>query len=414
MDVELISIGDEIITGHTVDTNTPYIARRLAEIGLSVVYRTAVGDDLTRMEEVILQALKRTDVVIATGGLGPTDDDITKKGIVKVFKRNLVFHEDVLDDLKQRFAARGIEMPAINQNQALLPQGAVYLPNRIGSAVGIVIVEGGKVFASLPGVPREMEVITDEELIPYLQTHLVKQGHLKIHKLRTTGIFESALAEKIAPYIKLPENVRLAYLPSFSGVDLRVIASGGTREMADEAGDKIVAQLRQLTGKYIYGEGEDTLESVVGKLLTERSETVSTAESCTAGLLAGKITDIPGSSKYFLQGEVTYSNRSKIDFLGVPAETIEKFGAVSGEVAEAMAAGILQKAGTDYGIAITGIAGPDGGTDEKPIGTVFIAVASKKGVASKKFMMSRDRQSNRGRSVYAALEMLRRTILEIE
>lgn len=414
MDVELISIGDEIITGHTVDTNTPYIARRLAEIGLSVVYRTAVGDDLTRMEEVILQALKRTDVVIATGGLGPTDDDITKKGIVKVFKRNLVFHEDVLDDLKKRFAARGIEMPAINQNQALLPQGAVYLPNRIGSAVGIVIVEGGKVFASLPGVPREMEVITDEELIPYLQTHLVKQGHLKIHKLRTTGIFESALAEKIAPYIKLPENVRLAYLPSFSGVDLRVIASGGTREMADEAGDKIVTQLRQLTGKYIYGEGEDTLESVVGKLLMERGETVSTAESCTAGLLAGKITDIPGSSKYFLQGEVTYSNRSKIDFLGVPAETIEKFGAVSGEVAEAMAAGILQKAGTDYGVAITGIAGPDGGTDEKPIGTVFIAVASKKGVASKKFMMSRDRQSNRGRSVYAALEMLRRTILEIE
>ncbi|MEW5924504.1 MAG: competence/damage-inducible protein A, partial [Candidatus Zixiibacteriota bacterium] len=406
MDAELISIGDEIITGHTIDTNTPYIARRLAEIGLSVVYRSAVGDDLPRMEEVILQALKRVDVVIATGGLGPTDDDITKKAIVKVFKRNLVFHEDVLDDLKRRFAARGLEMPAINQNQALLPQGAVYLPNRVGSAVGIVIVEGGKIFASLPGVPQEMEVITDEELVPYLQAHLVKQGHLKIHKLRTTGIFESALAEKIAPNIKLPENVRLAYLPSYSGVDLRVIASGGTREMADEAGDKMVAQLRQLAGKYIYGEGEDTLEGVVGKLLTERGETVATAESCTAGMLSGKITEVPGSSKYFMQGVVTYSNQSKIDLLGVPAKTIEKFGAVSSETAEAMASGILSKAGTDYGVAITGIAGPDGGTEEKPVGTVLIAVASKKGVVSKKFLMAPYRQAVRGRSVYAALEML--------
>ncbi|HDL02867.1 MAG TPA: competence/damage-inducible protein A [candidate division Zixibacteria bacterium] len=414
MDVELISIGDEIITGHTIDTNTPYIARRLAEIGLNVAYRTAVGDDLLRMEEIIHQALKRADVIIATGGLGPTDDDITKKAIVKVFKRNLVFHEDVLEDLKKRFAARGIEMPSINQNQALLPQGAVYLPNRIGSAVGIVIAEEGKIFASLPGVPREMEIITDEELIPYLQAHLVMPGHIKIHKLKTTGIFESALAEKIAPFIKLPEHVRLAYLPSFSGVDLRIIAPGGTKEAAEKSAGNAIKQLRELAGKYIYGENEDTLEGVVGKLLTERNQTVATAESCTAGLLAGKITNIPGSSNYFCQGVVTYSNQSKIDLLGVPKDIIEKHGAVSAETAEAMAAGIKEKANADYGVAVTGIAGPDGGTDEKPVGTVFIAVASSNGVVSAKHSFSKDRKSNRGRSVYAALEMLRRAILEIK
>jgi len=413
MDVELISIGDEIITGHTVDTNTPYIARRMAEIGLNVVYRSAVGDDLQRMEEVILQALKRVDIVIATGGLGPTDDDITKKAIVKVFKRNLVFHEDVLEDLKKRFAARGIEMPSINQNQALLPQGGIYLPNRVGSAVGIVIVEEGKVFVSLPGVPREMQVITDEELIPYLQANLVKHGHLKINKLRTTGIFESALAETITPGLKVPENVKVAYLPSYSGVDLRVIASGGNQEAAEKAADKVTEQLRGLIGKYIYGEDDDTLEEVIGRLLTERGETVATAESCTAGLLAGKITDVPGASNYFKKGVISYSNESKIDDLGVPSGIIEKHGAVSSETAEAMASGIRDKASVDYAIAITGVAGPDGGTEEKPVGTVFIAVASAGGVVSRKFLMSNDRQANRGRSVYAAMEMLRRAILEI-
>jgi len=414
MDVELISIGDEIITGHTIDTNTPYIAKRMAEIGLNVVYRSAVGDDLPRMEEVILQALKRVDVVIATGGLGPTDDDITKRAIVKVFKRNLVFHEEVLEDLKKRFAARGVEMPSINQNQALLPQGAVYLPNRIGSAVGIVIAEEGKVFVSLPGVPREMKIITDEELIPYLQANFAHTGHFKIQKLRTTGIFESALAEIIAPGINLPENVKLAYLPSFSGVDLRIIASGGNQEAADLAADKVCATLRGLVGKYIYGEDNEALSGVIGKLLTERGETVATAESCTAGLLAGKITDFPGSSNYFKSGVITYSNESKTEMLDVPAEIIEQHGAVSAETAEAMAVGVRKAATSDYGVSVTGIAGPDGGTKEKPVGTVFIAVASADNVVSKRFLLGQDRRSNRGRTVYAALEMLRRTILEIK
>ncbi len=409
---EIITIGDEIISGHTIDTNSIHIAKKLAEIGLPTKFKSSVGDDIKDMETVFHNALSRTDVIIVTGGLGPTDDDVTKRAIVKVFKRNLVFHEDVLEDLKKRFAARGIKMPSINQNQALLPQGATYLANRTGSAIGIVIEEQGKIFCSLPGVPREMQVMVDEELIPFLKTRIPTR-YLKIIKLRTTGIFESALAELIMPHLNIPETVKFAYLPSYGGVDLRIISSATTKEESESAAESIAGTLRKLIGKYIYGENDDTLESVVGQLLRERGEKLAVAESCTAGLLAGKIADVPGSSDYFDRGVVTYSNLSKIELLGVPSKIIENYGAVSAQTAEAMAGGIRDRAGVDYGLSVTGIAGPDGGTNEKPVGTVYIAVASKNGVISKKFQLTNDRQINRMRSVYAALEMLRRTILEI-
>jgi nicotinamide-nucleotide amidase len=411
MNIELISIGDEIISGHTIDTNSAYIASKLAEINLWVAYKSAVGDDLKKMEEVIYQALKRADLVITTGGLGPTDDDITKRAIVKVFKRNLVFQEDVLDDIRKRYEARGIKMPSINQNQALLPQGAIYLPNKIGSAVGIVIIDEGKIFVALPGVPREVETITDEELIPFLESR-IRQGYIKMIKIRTHGIIESALAEKILPATKLPESVHLAYLPSFSGVDLRIVSYGATPEMANAPAENLAKQIREAIGEYIYNEGNETLEMIVGKLLRERKQKLATAESCTAGLLAGKITSIPGSSDYFERGVITYSNRSKVELLGVPEQVIEEFGAVSAETAEKMAVGIRERAGVDYGAAITGIAGPDGGTSEKPVGLIFIAVASARGVKSKRLMLGRDREMNRMRSVYSALDLIRRTILE--
>lgn len=412
MNVELISIGDEIISGHTIDTNSAFVATKLAEIGLPVIYKTAVGDNLGRMEEVIKRALVRTDIVIATGGLGPTDDDITKRVICKVFKRQLIFHEEVLQDLKKRFLARGIKMPSINQNQALLPQGATFLPNKTGSAVGILIAEEGKIFVSMPGVPREMKLMVTDELVPYLKNH-VKSGFIKVIKLRTTGIFESALAEVITPHIKIPENIQFAYLPSYAGVDLRIISAGETENEANEPAEKLAEQIRQLVGQYIFGEGDAPLEEVVGTLLTERKEKLAVAESCTAGLLAGQIASIPGSSNYLDRGVVTYSNQSKIDLLDVPSEAIEKYGAVSTETAEAMAVGIKKKAGTDYGVSITGVAGPGGGTEEKPVGTVFIAVSSAKGIKSQKFQLTNDREINRQRSVFSALEMLRRTILDI-
>jgi nicotinamide-nucleotide amidase len=413
LEVELISIGDEIITGSTIDTNTSYIARKLIEIGLQVTYKSSVGDDIKKMEEAFYHSLKRADIIITTGGLGPTDDDLTKRAIVRVFKRNLVFHEDILENLKKRFAARGIDMPAINQNQALLPQGAAFFPNRIGSAVGIVISEEGKIFISMPGVPGEMKIMTDEELIPYLEAN-VKREYLKVIMLRTTGIIESALAEKIKPLVKLSESLKLAYLPSYGGVDLRIISRGLSQEMADELAERLADQIRKTIGKYIFAEGDKTLEDAVGQLLIDRNETVAVAESCTAGMLAGKITEVPGSSSYFERGAVAYSNRSKTELLGVPEKIIEGFGAVSMETAEAMADGIRAKSGTDYGVAITGIAGPEGGTRDKPVGTVFIAVSSHKGITSRLFRLSNDRQANRNRAVYAALEMLRRVILEIK
>jgi len=413
MDVELISIGDEIISGHTVDTNSAYIAPRLAEIGLSVTYKTAVGDDLRRMEEVIKRALMRTDIVIATGGLGPTDDDITKRVICKVFRRKLIFHEEVLEDLKKRFEARGFKMPSINQNQALLPQGAIFLPNKTGSAVGILISEDNKIFVSMPGVPREMKVMLTEELLPYLKSK-VKISAIKVIKLRTTGIFESALAEKITPFIKVPDNIRFAYLPAYHGVDLRIISKGKDEKEATESAEKLAGQIRELAGKYIYAEGDEPLEAVVGRLLTERKEKLAVAESCTAGLLAGQIVSNPRASKYFDRGVVTYSNESKTELLGVPSEILEKFGAVSTETAEAMAIGIRERAKVDYGVSITGIAGPGGGTEEKPVGTIYIAISSANGIKSKKYLLTNDREINRLRSVYAALGMLRKVILGLD
>jgi nicotinamide-nucleotide amidase len=413
MNVELISIGDEIISGHTIDTNSAFIAPRLSEIGLSVIYKTAVGDDLKRMEEVFKRALVRTDIVIATGGLGPTDDDITKRVICKVFKRKLIFHEEILEDLKKRFQARGFKMPSINQNQALLPQGATFLPNKTGSALGIVIAENGKIFVSMPGVPREMKIMVTEELIPYFKSN-IKREFIEVIKLRTTGIFESALAEKLVPSIKIPDNIRLAYLPSYGGVDLRIISQGKTEDEAKEPARKLAGNIRELVGDFIFAEGDTSLEEVIGRMLMEREEKLATAESCTAGLLAGQITSVPGSSGYYERGVITYSDQSKIELLGVPGELIEKFGAVSAETAEAMAAGIREKAGTDYGVSITGIAGPGGGTEEKPVGTVFIAISSAAGLKSRKILFTKDREINRRRSVYTALEMLRRTILGIE
>lgn len=412
MEVELITIGDEIITGHTIDTNAAYMATRLVDNGFVVRYRTSVGDNAEDMEEAFRQALKRVDIVLTTGGLGPTDDDITKRSIVKVFKRNLIFHEDVLEDIRARYAARGIDMPAINQNQALLPQGATFFPNAYGSAVGICIAEQGRIFISLPGVPFEMRQILDDHVIPYLRG--VGDRHaLKVIKVRTTGIIESKIAEIIVGDLKLEPGVRLAYLPGYRGVDLRVIATGDTQEEADEKARGLVRFLEEKVGNYVYGYDDDTLDEVVGQLLKDNDRTLSVAESCTAGLLGAAITSVPGASVYFKGGVLAYANDVKIRQLGVPADIIEQHGAVSEACAIAMAAGCRERFETDYALSITGIAGPDGGTDEKPVGTVWIGLATAREQHAKCLHLGGLRDSIRKRSVFGALEMLRREILDI-
>ena len=413
MDAEIVTIGDEIITGHITDTNSTYMARQLTAIGVNVRYKTSVGDSLVDMEEAFRLALKRSSLVIATGGLGPTDDDITKRAIVKVFKRNLIFHEEVLEEIKARYTRRGIQMPGINQNQALLPQGAKFFPNKHGSAVGICIAEQGRIFIALPGVPREMQQILTDEVIPYVKSLKINR-HTHAVNLHTTGIIEAKLAELIAPGLKLEAGVKLAYLPSYSGVHLRIIVISDNAQEAEEKARKLVAHLESVCGKYIYGRHDDTLEGVVGQLLIDNDQTVSVAESCTGGQLGMLVTTVPGSSSYFLGGVIAYSNDVKIDKLKVPANIIKTHGAVSEECAIAMAQGCRKMFESSYALSITGIAGPDGGTEDKPVGTVFIGLASAHATRAKKFVFGSDREVNRTRAVFAAIEMLRREILDIK
>ncbi len=412
MEVEILTIGDEILTGHTIDSNSAFIAQLLTGIGLSVNFISSCGDSVEQMEEAFRLALKRARVIITTGGLGPTDDDNTKKAIVKVFKRNLIFHEEILDDIKSRYAKRGIDMPAINQNQALLPQGATAFPNRSGSAVGICITENGRTFISLPGVPHEMKQIMVDEVVPFLKGLPIGEA-IKIIKLRTTGIVESRIAEQLMATMKLEPGVKLAYLPSVSGVDLRVMSYATTEDEALEKARNLERFVESEVGKYIYGREEDTLEGIIGQLLKDNDKTLSVAESCTGGRIGALVTSVPGSSEYFLGGVISYSNDSKIRDLSVDPKIIEEHGAVSEECAAAMAAGSRQRFGSDYALSITGIAGPDGGTDEKPVGLTYIGLASAYATYARRFMFGGNRDTNRRRAAYAALELLRRDILDI-
>jgi len=376
------------------------------------MHLSSVGDSIEQMVEVFRLALKRAQVVITSGGLGPTDDDITKKAIVKVFKRNLIFHEDILEDIRARYATRGIEMPAINQNQALLPQDATFFANKYGSAVGICLAENDRVFVSLPGVPDEMKQILTDDVIPYLQR--IRTGPtLKVVKLRTTGIIESRLAEMIAPELKLEVGVKLAYLPSYEGIDLRIIAAGESEDEAAQKAQNLVRYLESVCRGCIYGSNDDTLEGVVGQLLIDNDKTLAVAESCTAGQLGMLITSVPGSSAYFLGGIVAYSNDVKMQLLSVDPDIINQHGADSEQCAKAMAEGCRKALSSDYALSITGIAGPEGGTEQKPVGTTFIGLSSMHGTYARKFNFGTNRHSIRTRATYAALELLRREILDI-
>jgi nicotinamide-nucleotide amidase len=411
MTVEIVIIGDELLSGSRLDTNSAYLAQRLDGIGLDIRYKTTTGDNMDQLVEALTLALRRANIVITTGGLGPTDDDITKKAICKVFKRNLIFHEEVLEDLKKRFAARGIKMPSINQNQALLPQGARFLANRFGSALGIVIEEQGKFLCAMPGVPNEMQAMTDEELVPLLQLRPTIGVTIR-HQLRTTGIMESALAEIIRPILKIPEGATLSYLPSYRGVDLCIKAAGAVEEDVRSTVRAIADAIREAVREYIYTEDNRELEEIVGRLLIERHKTLATAESCTGGLLGGRITRVSGSSQYYLGGVVAYADEVKTARLGVPRELIDRHGAVAAETAQAMADGVRLMLKADIGIGVTGIAGPTGATEGKPVGTVFIGLATAKGVSARQFSLGFDRESVRERAVTAALEMVRRELLK--
>lgn len=411
MKAEIVTIGNELLSGATLDTNSAYLAEKLSEFGIVIARRTTVPDAIEPIAEAIGEAWRRTDFVAVTGGLGPTNDDVTKKALARALGKPLVLHEEILKRVEERFRRRGEKMPLVNQSQALLPSGAKWLANNYGTAPGILIEEGEKRLLALPGVPREMKGIFEEEVIPYLKATFGTGSAVVRRRLRTTGISESALYERLRRVIPEGEGLHFAFLPSYYGVDLRLEISGMERKEAEGLLEKKLAKVRPLLGDFLYVEGETSMEQVVGRLLLSAKKKLAAAESCTGGLVAKRITDVPGSSDYFERGVVSYANEAKHKLLGVPQRLFKTVGAVSPEVAERMAKGVRKLAKVDIGIGVTGIAGPGGGSAEKPVGLTFIALADRKKTWVQKFIFSGDREINRVRASQAALNMVRLYLL---
>jgi nicotinamide-nucleotide amidase len=410
--VELITIGEELLLGFTIDTNGAFIARELAAVGVSITRRTSVGDDGSAIASAVREALERTGAVITTGGLGPTSDDMTKPHIAAVFGRGMRRDEAILEALRERWKARGWggSLPRTNEQQADVPDGATILTNRHGSAPGIWLEDARGWVAMLPGVPREMRGMFAEELLPRVRDRLAATGAATVvlsRTVRTTSIAESALADLITPIAERLKGVTLAYLPHWPGVDLRVTARGDAAE-AERAVTAAVATLREVVGAHAYGEGADDLAAVVLDLCRAQGAQVAVAESCTGGLLGGRITAISGSSDLFRGGVIAYHNAVKVADLGVAEATLAAHGAVSVETAREMAMGVRARFGCDVGVSITGIAGPGGGSAEKPVGTVCCGVDIRGEVVAHRRQMVGDREEVRQRSTQWALDLVRR------
>ena len=419
MKAEIITIGDELLIGQVINTNQAYIAEKLNAVGVLVERMTTIGDNRRDILEAFTAAWSRCDVVCVTGGLGPTHDDITKKMVCEFFQCDLVQNESVMMNVEALMAQRNIAWNKSTEEQTLVPRKCKVLQNRVGTAPGMLFVEspGGtkKYFVVMPGVPFEMKSIVDEELIPYLRKE--NFGTIVRHRtLKTTGISESALAAEIGSIeeiIGTDGSITLAFLPNPMGTKLRITVREKDADVADaklkSAEDKIKAKAQ----KYIYSIDEMDLEDVVGAMLTEQKLTIAVAESCTGGMIANRITNVSGSSAYFNRAFVTYSDNSKTELLSVPKELIRAHGAVSREVAEAMAVGARANAGVEIALSTTGIAGPTGGTAEKPVGLVWIGYADANGAMALKFNFGEHRLRFKERASQAALELLRRKLLKL-
>jgi nicotinamide-nucleotide amidase len=408
---EIITVGDELLIGQTVDTNSAWMGMQLSMRGIRVNRITSVSD---RREEIISalgEALGRVQLVLMTGGLGPTSDDITKETLAEYFGCRLVSDPRVLADITERITKRNLEMNENNRRQALVPECCRVLANHSGTAPGMLFEKEGRITVSMPGVPSEMKHIMQVHVLPMVES--MSGGMTIIHRnIMTYGTFEAKLAERLEGFeSQLPTGVRLAYLPAHGVIKLRLTGTGDNGQEVRQAVEEQVLKLYKIIPDVIYGEDEVTLEEATGRLLSDNKLTVSTAESCTGGRIASLITSVPGSSAWFTGSVVAYDNSVKTGVLGVSPGTISRFGAVSEETAREMASGMLRLAKTDYAIAVTGIAGPDGGTPEKPVGTVWIALASRDGVSAEKHRFADDRTINISRSAYTALNMLRKQII---
>jgi nicotinamide-nucleotide amidase len=407
---EIIAIGSELLAPDRTDTNSLWLTEKLNRLGIEVKLKTIVGDDDARLEEAIKDAARRSKVIITTGGLGPTEDDITRKITARALGRRLLLDETVLAEIRQRFQSFGASMPERNSRQAMVIEDAEVLPNPNGTAPGMFIDHQGTAIVLLPGPPREMRPMFEDHVAERLTA---RAGGLRVVRrlLRVAGIGESAVDEKIAPIYTQYDNPVTTILFNQSEIEIHLCARGRTEKEAIELLDRLSAQLEERLGNAVFSFAGETMEQVVGLKLALGGYTLSVAESCTGGLLAQRITEVPGSSKYFIEGVVAYSNEAKTRSLGVEPMLLLEHGAVSAPVAEAMAEGIRKRAETDFGLSITGIAGPGGGTDEKPVGTVFIALANEIKTEHRKLNLPGDRQLIRWRSSQAALDLLRRRLL---
>ncbi len=426
MRVEIICVGTELLKGK-VNTDNAYLGEKLDSIGLAVDRETTVADDRGKIEGVLQEAVNRSDIIITTGGLGPTFDDLTREAMVKVLKRKLVFDPEVMHQIAAHFAKRDLEMPKDNERQAYIIEGAKVIPNKVGTAPGMIVerktkmgakakVEKARAIIMLPGPPREMKPMVEEVVLPYLKDRYEKKI-LKKRVLHISGLTESAVYDKIKEVVDIEKRMeggilRFSILAHLAKIDVEISGEGENELLVDEMLHKARQEIYDCLGDYIYGEDEDTLESVVGKLLLGKRLTLAVAESCTGGLIGDRITDFSGSSVYFKQGVVAYSNEAKVRILGVKEETLNEFGAVSRQSALEMARGVTRISGTDIGLSTTGIAGPTGGTASKPVGLVYIALAwPERGVEiCKEFRFSGKRREIKESTAINALDILRKAL----
>jgi len=409
MTAEILAVGTELLMGQIANTNAQYISKRLAELGINVYFHTVVGDNPARLEETLKRALQRAVIVITTGGLGPTKDDLTKETIAKTMNRKLVCHEEILDGIRDFFMRKHRIMVSNNEKQAFLPENSIIITNNNGTAPGCIIEEGEKVVIMLPGPPKEMQPMFSETVFPYLKQ---KTGVVLVSKmLKVFGIGESELESRLMDLVENQSNPTIAPYVSYGEVTVRVTARCSSEEAAGLLLYPVVSEIKARLGGVVYAEEGESMEQVVFNLLRQKGLVLATAESCTGGLLAEKITSIPGASGIFERGYVTYANRAKVEDLGVSDETLKKYGAVSRETALEMVQGLSAKTGASAAVAITGIAGPDGGTKDKPVGLVYIAVRVLDKTVCKSFDLLGNRERVRNDACMHALDMVRRLIL---
>ncbi|GBF78827.1 competence/damage-inducible protein A [Aphanothece sacrum] len=414
MSVEIICVGTELLLGDILNSNVQFLAKQLASLGIPHYYQTVVGDNPTRLQEIIKIASQRASILLFTGGLGPTPDDLTTETIAQFFQTPLIEKPEIIEDIRQKFAQRGRIMTDNNRKQALIPQGADILPNPSGTAPGMIWQPlSNLTIMTFPGVPSEMKRMWAETAVPYLKSQGWGQEVIYSRMLRFRGIGESGLAAKVN-HLFASTNPMVAPYASLGEVRLRVSTKAASEAEAMTIIEPVAQEIKKIAGLDYFGQDDDTLAEVVGKLLRDRQENVSVAESCTGGGLGAMFTTIAGSSDYFLGGVIAYDNQIKIALLGVNAEDLKKYGAVSEVIAQQMALGVKQRLGTSWGLSITGIAGPGGATDNKPVGLVYISIASPDGnvkTIESRFGETRDRDSIRFLSGCTALDELRRKLL---